>query len=609
MHGTHEERQIGTTPSIMTTTTTTDTLLPAYAPSPVSLKNDMLSPLPPVYRSVSAVSPAPSFATNVSTGFSTPKRRKLRFSVSPRTASLEDDNMSSAPRLRRGSSVDSTLFLPVHILEKVRQMCAKAEKHSASNIFSTWKYWSRERTLKRERSVLKERVANITKLESDIKEGRLTVSAHDKKMNVHRTFYYLSSFLIVFFVCLLLYYNYQMVSPVLSAILWALMCSVFLGPARKGLLNLYVVLDRVCLPYKVHLISLSIGTFALFCSQPTPAVLISVAIVFLLWLFLVFGDRRTVVAALLVVGVICIIAFPMFFFIKTLVEESREITGRVTSYIEKNGELQKLFEDYSNSGIYLRVRAYIESWGWDLPAIKVADIKAYLVDAVTYLGNHLSVIFGGAFNIMSNLSTLMFSLVTFITCLFYFLQMDDASRSEFSELSPFTPEDNKELISTLKQSIYRIFACSLSVGVLHCAVTYLAFVLCGFDMVLILSFISGFLAMLPLLSSWIVWVPATIGLFLSGQNSQALIMGAMHLVTNFYVDGWIYSYIPGHSTVVGMSIILGLYVFGAIGVLMGPLLAGLTVTVFDIYRKYVSMPMQGPMLPPMTPYRTDSFQM
>ncbi len=83
-----------------------------------------------------------------------------------------------------------------------------------------------------------------------------------------------------------------------------------------------------------------------------------------------------------------------------------------------------------------------------------------------------------------------------------------------------------------------------------------------------------------------------------GQTINAAGVAAVQLLLLMYVDPLIYSFIPGSSYVVGLSLIMGFYVFGPVGILVGPLLTGITVTVIDIYSEYkeivITHPSSGP---------------
>jgi len=87
------------------------------------------------------------------------------------------------------------------------------------------------------------------------------------------------------------------------------------------------------------------------------------------------------------------------------------------------------------------------------------------------------------------------------------------------------------------------------------------------------------------LSSWVVWVPVAAGLGLTGSPMKALLVVTVQLLL-MAGDSLIFSIIPGNSFLVGMSLAMGLYVFGTLGIILGPLLSGFMVTVLEVYISY-----------------------
>eukprot|EP00744_Colponema_vietnamica_P019714 GILI01027920.1.p1 GENE.GILI01027920.1~~GILI01027920.1.p1 ORF type:complete len:344 (-),score=43.50 GILI01027920.1:84-1115(-) len=337
----------------------------------------------------------------------------------------------------------------------------------------------------------------------------------------------------------------------------------------------------------MYLISFSVLVFAAFCASGSPPVLIGTAIVFAVWVFFVFGDRDTVVAILLMILVITVFAAPTLFLIKLVVEQSSAITSLVVTFIEQNEEFQKLIDSYLKW-----IRDNAKFWlALQLPPLDVNYLKSYLVDLIKLGSEHIIVIFGGAFNMVTNITNWFFALATYFTCFFYFIQMKDEIRDNLLELSPFTQRETENLLKTLKNSVISIFSCSLKVGVVRFGTTFLTFWLCGIETIIFPALVSGFLAMIPFLSSWVVWAPTTVGLVLAGRSLHGLIVGGVHLAVTMFVDPLIYNK-TGNPFIVGTAIVMGLYAFGLIGVLLGPLIAALTDTVLIIYKGYVSKALQ-----------------
>jgi hypothetical protein len=231
----------------------------------------------------------------------------------------------------------------------------------------------------------------------------------------------------------------------------------------------------------------------------------------------------------------------------------------------------------------------------------VARLREAILKSIVHFADQLTVVLTGVYGLVTNVGNMMLGLVTFASCLYFLLAASRDFAGTLTWLSPFREEDNAKLLSTMKKSVERIFLCSFSVGALHVIVSYFSFSMCGIDLCLILSFLSGFAAMLPVFSSWIVWIPACGGLLIAGQTVSAAALAGVQLSLLLWVDPMIMRGVPGDSYIIGMSIVFAVYAFGAAGVLLGPLLAAMSFTFLEIYREYLSMPILTHNAPAVVP--------
>jgi predicted PurR-regulated permease PerM len=415
-----------------------------------------------------------------------------------------------------------------------------------------------------------------------------------QKTRIQKTFLSLSSFLIVLFVGILAYYDYLILSPHLTALFWSILFWILLDQPQRWLLRFFSWLDSRFLDKnarRIELIGCILTIVFGFYLRTQLSSLIILSLLFLTLTFFLFGDRHTVTAVLLLVIILLLLAFPLFLFTKTCVLESQEIALRLRSFIESNTEFQHLLSDFSTSHTFLAMQNYVRRWGYEIPTTSVEQLREWILKSIVQFADQITTILTSVYGLLSNVGNLLVSLVTFASMLYFLLVSNKEFGGTLTWLSPFSADDNSKLVSTLKKSVMSIFVCSLSVGLIHVIVTYISFSLCGIDLCLILSFISGFAAMLPIFSSWIIWLPACGGLLLAGQTIQAVILCAIQMTLLFYVDPLIYSNIPGNSYVIGLSIVFAAYTFGAAGVLLGPLLAGMSFTFLSIYRDYISLPL------------------
>ncbi len=75
--------------------------------------------------------------------------------------------------------------------------------------------------------------------------------------------------------------------------------------------------------------------------------------------------------------------------------------------------------------------------------------------------------------------------------------------------------DPRKVSSSLKRSVNGIFLSSFAICFTHGLTTYLLFKIFNFDFIFIATFFTAFTAIFPILSSWIVYIPLAIYLYIS----------------------------------------------------------------------------------------------
>src|SRR5262249_17938771 len=72
--------------------------------------------------------------------------------------------------------------------------------------------------------------------------------------------------------------------------------------------------------------------------------------------------------------------------------------------------------------VCVQIRNYAESWGWQVPAFDSRALRLFLIDSVSRMGHSVTVILGGVLDVVSNVGRFVVAVVTFMSCLYYFLE-------------------------------------------------------------------------------------------------------------------------------------------------------------------------------------------
>jgi len=98
------------------------------------------------------------------------------------------------------------------------------------------------------------------------------------------------------------------------------------------------------------------------------------------------------------------------------------------------------------------------------------------------------------------------------------------------------------------------------------------------------------LSIIPILGTWVVWLPAAGYLVASGQWPGALALVGVGVATWLFVDNVVYAWVAGgrmrlHQVPTLVAFLGGLAVFGAAGMVLGPAALAVTVAVLDVWRR------------------------
>jgi predicted PurR-regulated permease PerM len=179
-------------------------------------------------------------------------------------------------------------------------------------------------------------------------------------------------------------------------------------------------------------------------------------------------------------------------------------------------------------------------------------------------------------------------IVTFYL-LFYFLRDRGTVMAWVREISPLSSGEMDQLFDRIADTVEATIYGTLVVAAVQGILGGLIFWWLGLPLPVFWGLVMGFLALVPLLGAFVVWVPASIYLALSGDWSAALILTAWGTIVVGGIDNLLYPILVKaqlrlHTIPTFIAIVGGLIVFGASGVLLGPLIVTVTIFCLEIWR-------------------------
>lgn len=208
-----------------------------------------------------------------------------------------------------------------------------------------------------------------------------------------------------------------------------------------------------------------------------------------------------------------------------------------------------------------------------------AQVKAVIGD----LGARFSkVLAGSAWMVMELLLTLF--------VLFFFFRDRQAALETVRSLVPLSNKETNSIFARTADTLHATIYGTLVVAMVQGTLGGLMFWWLGLPAPLLWGAVMALLAVVPVLGAFVVWVPAALFLALNGQMGKALILAGWGTLVIATIDNLLYPILVGkrlrlHTLLVFIAVVGGLAVFGAVGVVLGPLILALTDAIIEVWRR------------------------
>jgi predicted PurR-regulated permease PerM len=182
--------------------------------------------------------------------------------------------------------------------------------------------------------------------------------------------------------------------------------------------------------------------------------------------------------------------------------------------------------------------------------------------------------------------------------LFYFLRDHKIALAWLRENSPLSEAETNLLFARIVDTVHATLYGTVMVAAVQGTLGGLMFWWLGLPTPLLWGLAMGVMAIVPVLGAFVIWIPAAIFLALDGSWGKALILTAWGAVVVGGVDNLLYPMLVGnrlklHTVPTFISIVGGLSLFGASGLLLGPLIFTVTIFCLEIWRVRVGHPRRG----------------
>lgn len=206
------------------------------------------------------------------------------------------------------------------------------------------------------------------------------------------------------------------------------------------------------------------------------------------------------------------------------------------------------------------------------------------------LAKHAESVLAGVPNLIGGtVATGLQLFVTFFILFFLYRDREHALRS-LRSLLPLSSREATEVSHRVADTIHATIYGTLLVAAIQGALGGLMFWWLGLPAALLWGVVMAVLAVIPVLGAFVVWAPAALFLGMQGEWWKAAVLAGWGTVIVGLIDNLLYPVFVGkrihfHTVPVCISIVGGLSVFGASGLILGPVILAVTGALIEIWRR------------------------
>jgi predicted PurR-regulated permease PerM len=295
------------------------------------------------------------------------------------------------------------------------------------------------------------------------------------------------------------------------------------------------------------------------------------------WLTRLFRGRTSQAAAVTVLMLFLLIVGPFGAFLGVAVQQALNVSERAIPWVQQHFGAASTFD--AHAWLVQRfpaVAAHVPSQEHIVESVGTAAQAAggFLVASASRMTAQTAVF-------LLNLFVMLYSM-------FFFLKEGATLLEKLLYFMPLNNEDEVLMVQRFVSITRATVKGTLVIGLIQGTLAGIAFWVAGIDGSAFWGTMMVVLSIVPGIGAALVWVPAVIYLFVTGQMLAGTLLGLWCAAVVGTIDNVLRPILVGRDAKMPDLLILvgtlgGLYLFGPIGFIVGPIVCGLFLTAWDIY--------------------------
>jgi len=287
----------------------------------------------------------------------------------------------------------------------------------------------------------------------------------------------------------------------------------------------------------------------------------------------IFRNHKAIASGVTVLLSLCLVIVPILLFMGIVAGEAVGITEEAGDWLKTHAQEQKIKDNPSLQRLLPYQDQIVEKAG------QLASKAASFVAQVAV---------GGA------TGAARFILMLFVTlyAMFFFLMNGQAVLDWIFDYTPLSAGEKQRLVATFSSVARATLKGTLVIGIVQGGLAGAAFAVAGIEHAVFWGVIMAVLSIIPGIGTGLIWVPAVIYLAMIGRIEAALCLAVWCVVVVGTADNVLRPMLVGKDTKMPDLLVLvttmgGLILFGAAGIVVGPIIGALFITVWSLWSSAV----------------------
>ncbi|MCI5131332.1 MAG: AI-2E family transporter, partial [Candidatus Electrothrix sp. EH2] len=292
------------------------------------------------------------------------------------------------------------------------------------------------------------------------------------------------------------------------------------------------------------------------------------------WLTPRLNNRENLASILIIIALVCLILIPLALLIGVVISQAVHVGQSVSPWIESFAEEPGILSDHISKIPHYEVLLPYRDMILEKAGEIVGTISNVLINSLTSLTR-----------ITLNA---LFNVVIMLYVMFYFLITGEVLLRKILYYLPMAHEDEERLLRRFTSVAGATMKSTFIIGILQGGLCGFAFFLAEIQGAVFWGTVMAVLSIIPAVGTAVVWVPALIILAIGGDFSGVFILAVICGAVAGNLDNLLRPRLVGKDTEMHDLFVLfgtlgGIALFGVLGIIIGPIISALFITIWEIY--------------------------